>query len=98
MLARMDRGHRAFQVKGDRLSMVEIPPGKSAAGCGGCEEVFTCVSAFDRHQTMDPAGGTIHHDPALRGLVVYEREVKGEVWSMWGWPASGKDNDWYYAE
>lgn len=80
------------------MSTVEIPPGKSAAGCAGCNEVFTCVSAFDRHQTLAD-GKNVCHDPSERGLVVHEREVKGEIWSLWGWPSVEKgDGSWFAAD
>ena len=83
------------------MSSVDIPAGKSVCGCGGCKEVFTCLSAFDRHQTLRPAdqgGGVICHEPSSRGLELYERSSKGEEWALWGWPASADDDDsWYEA-
>jgi hypothetical protein len=81
------------------MSTVEIPSGRSAAGCAGCGEVFTCVSAFDHHQTLRPesdGGGVICHTPPTRGLTLYERELKGEIWSLWGWPPSTTGR-WYEA-
>lgn len=85
------------------MSTVEIPPGRAVAGCAACEEVFTCVSAFDKHQShTDPETGeyrTICHDPEEAGLVMYERNVKGEIWTLWGWPAAAaEDDDWYASE
>lgn len=67
------------------MSAVEIPPGRSAAGCAGCLEVFSSVSAFSKHQTLGDTG-SICHNPAERGLVLREVERAGEIWSLWGWP------------
>jgi len=72
---------------------VDLPPGKSACGCSSCGEVFTSLTAFDQHQkraygTSEP---TICCDPAERGLVLRERTVAGETWTLWGSP--GPDTD-----
>jgi hypothetical protein len=71
------------------MSTVEIPRGAAVCGCAGCDEIFTCLSAFDRHQTLGP-DGLVCHAPAKRGLVVYEKTTHGEVWGMWGWPPSAE--------
>jgi hypothetical protein len=81
------------------MSTVEIPPGTSVCGCVACEEIFTSLTAFDRHQTLRPeekGGGVICHDPATRGLVQYERVVKEETWVLWGspGPAEGTPSRW----
>jgi hypothetical protein len=81
---------------------VEIPPGRSVAGCCGCGEVFTCVSAFDKHQHLipeDQGGGVECLDPEAVGLRLYERPDKDEPdnpWLLWGWPSG--DNNWYDKE
>ena len=71
------------------MSYVELPPGTGAAGCTGCLEVFTSVSAFDKHQRLIPeeqGGGVECRDPASVGLEVKVRMVKGEEWGLWGRP------------
>lgn len=72
---------------------IELPPGRGSAGCRACGEVFSCVSAFDQHQTHeDPETQeykTICHEPSVRGLELHEREDKddpGNPWMVWGWP------------
>jgi hypothetical protein len=72
---------------------VEIPAGKSVSGCAGCGEVFTCLSAFDHHQSLTPEGN-VCLSPDSRGLILYERESKGEIWGLWGWPASEGESHW----
>lgn len=79
---------------------VELPPGKGSAGCRGCGEVFTCVSAFDHHQRLRPedqGGGVICLDPEECGLVLYEREAKdgGDPWLLWGWPPAEGGAEWF---
>jgi hypothetical protein len=77
----------------------DMPPGRGAAGCCKCLEVFTSVSAFDHHQKLRPesdGGGVICLDPEERGLVLYEREYAGHgVWTLWGWPAASEGTEWY---
>lgn len=75
------------------MAMCEIPAGKSVCGCAGCGEVFTCVSAFDKHQRLTPKGN-VCLDPESVGLALYERDSKGEIWSLWGWPASEGGSHW----
>lgn len=80
---------------------IELPPGRAACGCRSCGEVFTCVSAFDHHQTHDygTERPTICHAPDKRGLVLYERPDKAnpdDPWLIWGWPAAtGESTEWY---
>lgn len=80
------------------MSNVELPPGKAVAGCGACGEIFTCTSAFDKHQTHDYGSShpTTCHSPSERGLVLYERAAKDDPdnpWLIWGWPAA-EDTAW----
>lgn len=65
-----------------------VPPGKAACRCAGCGLCFTSDSAFARHQTTD--GGTVCHDPAVRGLVLVTRAAEGQERKLWGWPDSGR--------
>lgn len=78
----------------------ELPPGKGSCGCRGCGEVFTCLSAFDRHQTHNygTPKPTICHAPDERGLILYERPDKAnpdDPWLIWGWPASAEGTEWF---
>jgi hypothetical protein len=85
-----------------KLVPVDLPPGRGSCGCRGCGEVFTCLSAFDKHQILIPEdkrgnGGVECLDPEARGLVLYERPDKNDPenpWLIWGWPANGQ-TDWY---
>lgn len=76
---------------------VEIPAGKGVCGCSGCGEVFTCLSAFDHHQHLrpEPDGGGVVCYPPERGLELYERESRGEIWDIWGWPPSASGEEWF---
>jgi hypothetical protein len=60
-----------------------MPGGYESCHCGACHRNFTSVSAFDQHQTM---GGeaVVCYDPALRGLVIVQRQSRGLA--LWGWP------------
>lgn len=43
--------------------------GSGISLCGQCREVFNSVSAFDRHQTMEPNGDVVCWEPGSLGMV-----------------------------
>lgn len=74
-----------------------MPPGNGAWGCTGCDELFTSLSAFDKHHTLRPeaeGGGVICYEPESVGLVLREKTIAGEVWTMWGWPPPEDGGYW----
>jgi len=62
----------------------DLPPHQtSPCLCASCGELFTAVSAFDKHQR--PAG--ISRKPGKRGLVLISKTDRyGTVWQMWANP------------
>lgn len=57
---------------------------RSQALCTACGELFSSVSAFDRHQTgVEPV---VCHDPASKGLIPADRG--------WHFPGGRPNIDW----